>query len=101
MFRALFLTFAVTPALAAVRSVSATGADSGDCVATPCLTLEYALSQCGNAVGDEISLGVGNYRCVRNYCSTLTTVSSPTHASPTHILSSNSILMCGWQRGTS
>jgi parallel beta-helix repeat protein len=42
------------------RVVSSKGADSGDCLSSPCATIGYALSQA--AAGDTVSVGPGVYK---------------------------------------
>jgi hypothetical protein len=44
---------------AATRSVSPSGADSGDCSGSPCLTIQYAIYQSSN--GDSINVASGVY----------------------------------------
>lgn len=44
---------------ATTRQVAKSGADTGDCTATPCLTITYALSQA--SAGDTINVAAGNY----------------------------------------
>lgn len=51
---------ASSPAGAATRLVSPSGADSGNCSSTACLTMTYALTQ-ANPTGDTISLAPGTY----------------------------------------
>lgn len=46
-------------AMAATRSVSTTGADSGDCTASPCRTITYAVE--ASAAGDTINVAAGTY----------------------------------------
>src|SRR5205809_4561142 len=48
------------PAVAAtVRHVATTGVDTGDCVAAPCRTIGYAITQ--STSGDTISVAAGTY----------------------------------------
>ena len=46
-------------AAAATRSVSPTGTDAGNCSASPCRTIQYAVSQASS--GDTISVAAGTY----------------------------------------
>jgi parallel beta-helix repeat protein len=55
----LALTGQAAGASAATRLVSPSGTDAGDCVASPCATIGYAVSQ-ANA-GDTISVAAGTY----------------------------------------
>src|SRR6185436_10095103 len=61
----LLFSFSLTPALsvlaASTRLVSTTGSDSGDCTASPCATISYALSQSALTGGDTISVAAGTY----------------------------------------
>jgi parallel beta-helix repeat protein len=58
---AAFTVLAITTAVAAAatRQVSTTGTDTGDCTASPCLTINYALGQAVS--GDTIAVGAGTY----------------------------------------
>jgi hypothetical protein len=48
---------------AAVRMVSTAGQDQGDCAATPCRTVQYAVDQA--AAGDEVRIATGVYTGVQ------------------------------------
>ena len=54
-----FLLLTGQAAAAATRLVSPPGSDSGDCVASPCATIGYAVSQADP--GDTISVAAGTY----------------------------------------
>jgi hypothetical protein len=54
---ALFAPYAV--AAGTTRLVSTSGTDTGDCVSTPCETLQYAVDQADS--GDTVSVGAGTY----------------------------------------
>jgi hypothetical protein len=55
----LLLVTGQAAAAAATRLVSPSGSDSGDCVASPCATIGFAVSQAG--AGDTISVAAGTY----------------------------------------
>jgi hypothetical protein len=54
-------SFTATPSnlVATTRTVSKTGADTGNCIATPCLTISYAITQMQN--GDILDIRAGTY----------------------------------------
>lgn len=59
MLVAMLVVVAVTVVQARQLQVSPTGSDSGDCGASACLTISYALSQAAD--GDQVMLAAGVY----------------------------------------
>lgn len=54
------ITAATTPAAAAaIRSVAPSGNDTGDCIASPCHTIQYAVNQA--TAGDTVMVATGTY----------------------------------------
>jgi hypothetical protein len=56
----LFLVLTFSPLLAATRSVAVDGSDNSNCLAVPCRTLTYAITQAGT--GEVIQVGPGSFR---------------------------------------
>jgi hypothetical protein len=50
---------ATPAAAAAIRSVAPSGSDTGDCIASPCHTIQYAVNQA--AAGDTVMVATGTY----------------------------------------
>jgi hypothetical protein len=79
------------PSYAATRTVSTTGADVGDCIGSPCLTIGYALSQAAN--GDTIVVGAGVFVEQLTIAKSVTIVGAG--ASATSIKAPNSLTVSG------
>ena len=77
--------------LAATRNVSKSGADTGDCIASPCLTIGYAVGQAVS--GDTVSVATGMYAEAVSVTKQLTLISNGATIDATGL--DNGILITG------